>query len=59
MRADTWKDSSDRNMRCFSEFLKGACLRQLKKRAREEASELHHWVLRDPKNVLAPLGTWD
>ena len=31
MRADTWKVSGGRNMRCFSGFLKGACLRQLRK----------------------------
>lgn len=57
MRADTWKVSGGRNVRCFSGFLKGACLRQLKKRAREEAWELHPWVLRDPENVLVPFGS--
>lgn len=36
LRADTWKASGGRNVRCFSGFLKGACLRQLK-RAREVA----------------------
>ena len=36
LRADNWKASGGRNMKCFSGFLKGACLRQLK-RAREEA----------------------
>lgn len=36
LRANTWKASGGRNMRCFSRFLKGAFLRKLK-RATEEA----------------------